>query len=498
MSFIRKIKKGNRTYLAEVENLWIDGKCVQKHIRYVGKEVDGNTILASSISNIEVEQVKVYGPLLVLNYLAEKINLHEILGTYNKEILSLVYAHCLDYKSINKMEDWFKRTDLNLLLNFDSLTEKRLLDALDNLNNQDSEMLHKKIFNNIEKHYPVDSSCIVYDVTNTYLYGKNCTMGKYGHDKEGVKGRPLIQIGLGVTYNHGIPVFHKVYDGNVHDARTLQDMATNFSKFDIKNGLIVYDRGIASSDNIRDFKKMSCDTLCGLSIKGKLKDIIRQTITKTEFIKIDNRVKLNKTVFYAEKISHAIDGVAGILIVCFNEQQRKDLRESRYDEIENAKILLADKKAIKSGLEKFFDDNGKINYKALEDAEEFDGYSCIFSTKDMQTEEVIRLYFDKDVIEKAFRSIKGVTKLQPIRHWLYDRVNSHVFICYLSYLLLSLLKYHLRKLQISPVDALLELSSMYKVYLRDSKKDFRISRVVSLTKIQENIIKSLDKKLLIS
>ena len=38
-----------KTYLAEVENRWIDGKCVQKHIRYIGREVDGETVLSSSL-----------------------------------------------------------------------------------------------------------------------------------------------------------------------------------------------------------------------------------------------------------------------------------------------------------------------------------------------------------------------------------------------------------------------------------------------------------------
>ena len=44
MSFIRKVKIGNKIYLSEVENKRINGKVVQKHIRYVGKEADGNTI----------------------------------------------------------------------------------------------------------------------------------------------------------------------------------------------------------------------------------------------------------------------------------------------------------------------------------------------------------------------------------------------------------------------------------------------------------------------
>ena len=59
MSFIKKSKRNGKIYLSEVENRWVDGKCVQKHVRYIGTEVDGETKLASSISDIEVEDVKV-------------------------------------------------------------------------------------------------------------------------------------------------------------------------------------------------------------------------------------------------------------------------------------------------------------------------------------------------------------------------------------------------------------------------------------------------------
>src|SRR5207302_1538311 len=48
MSFIRKVKRKGRVYLAEVENRRINGKVVQRHIRYVGREADGKTILATA------------------------------------------------------------------------------------------------------------------------------------------------------------------------------------------------------------------------------------------------------------------------------------------------------------------------------------------------------------------------------------------------------------------------------------------------------------------
>ncbi len=109
---------------------------------------------------------------------------------------------------------------------------------------------------------------------------------------------------------------------------------------------------------------------------------------------------------------------------------------------------------------------------------------------------MLSLYFDKDVVEKAFRSLKGITQLRPIRHWLAERVHAHVFLCYLAYLLLSLLQYRLRKTDFTAESALLELGTMYKVYLRDAKHRFKLSRVVSLTKKQELILKTIDKSLL--
>ena len=131
MSFVRRIKKGDAVYLAEVENRRVDGKVVQRHLRYIGREVDGRTVLSTSMSDVEIDEVKLYGPLLVLDCLAQAIGLAKILGPYANEILSLVYAHCIDFQSVNQMERWFSRTDLNMILSIDGLTEKRLLEALD-------------------------------------------------------------------------------------------------------------------------------------------------------------------------------------------------------------------------------------------------------------------------------------------------------------------------------------------------------------------------------
>jgi hypothetical protein len=169
MSFIRRIKRKGRVYLAEVENKWIQGKWVQRHIRYVGREADGRTLLAGSVSDVEVEQVKLYGPLLVLHHLAREIQLPEQLGDYSQEILSLVYAHCLDSRSLNQMPRWFERTDLNFLLNLEGLTEKRWVGALDRLEALDAAAWQRRLFEGVCRQYRLRPSGVISDVTNTYL-----------------------------------------------------------------------------------------------------------------------------------------------------------------------------------------------------------------------------------------------------------------------------------------------------------------------------------------
>jgi len=277
------------------------------------------------------------------------------------------------------------------------------------------------------------------------------------------------------------------------------DLITSFEKYKIKSGVIVYDRGITSGSNVKQVKKLKWDTICGLASNNTLKKIIRIIISENKLTDIKKRIKMNKTVFYVFPQEYVIGDINGILLCCYNEDKKKNLRESRYDEIQNAQILMKNGEQIKSGLEKYLYKNGGLNLNAIMQEEEFDGFSFIFSTKKMPVNEIMRLYFhDKDIIEKAFQSLKGIVKVRPIRHWLYNRVVAHIIICYLSYLLLSLLKLSLKKINMSPIKALTELDSLYKVYIKDKKKGFKLSRTVALTKNQEKILKTIDKKLLIS
>jgi transposase len=492
MNFIRKIKKGKFTYLAEVKTFREDGVVKQQHIRYVGKEKNGKTILSCSISDAQITSVKLSGQLMVLNSIAKSIGLHETLGEYSNEILSMVYAHCLDYKSLNQMENWFEKTDLNLVLNLEELTEKRLFNALDSIN-EDSFKKQEITFNNIKKYLNLTPDGIIYDVTNTYFYGKESDIAKYGKDKEKRKGYPLVQIGLAVTKKEGIPILHKTFPGNIHDCRTFVDISNDLESFNIQEGIIVIDRGITSADNSEFMSKKHWKLICGLKLDDNLKKILKFT---SQSICIEkNRFKLNKTVFYCSEILYKHGNIDGRLLIIFNRKKAFEMEESRYDEIQEARERLQKNQTIKQDIQTLFDQNGNLLENELKEAMRFDGISLIFTTTDLSTQEIIKAYFDKDVVEKCFQSLKGVVRLRPIRHWLYNRVEAHIFICYLSSIILSILKIKVASLGISFTEALDELHGLYRVYLRNPKNGFQIDRLVALSKQQEKILKVVDKSL---
>lgn len=496
MSFIKKIKRNGKVYLAEVESVRVDGKVVHKYLRYLGKESDGKTILTTSISNAEIESVKLSGPLMVLHAIAESVGLPEILGEYCNEILSLVYAHCLDYESLNHMKRWFARTDLNLILGLEELTEKRLVNALDAMESEHFIKNQVKIFDKVKSVLKIKTNGVVYDVTNTYFHGKKCAKAKYGYDKEKRKGHKLVQIGLAVTQEKGIPIFHKTFPGNIHDARTFSDISNDLEGFGIKSGLAVIDRGVTSAENTAFLSKNHWKILCGMKLDNNIKKLLGEEFSSQDLCITKNRMRMGNTIFYFKEQPYTHGGIKGRLIIIFNSKKAIEVAESRLDEITAAQIRLLSKKVIKSELEKYFTKNGKINEAKIVEDKKFDGISFLFTTTNLTANEAIETYFDKDVVEKCFQSLKGVVSLRPVRHWLYNRVEAHIFICYLSCLLLSILKEKVKPLGLSFQAALTELDGMYRVYLKDPKKNFKIDRLVALTKKQEEILKVIDKRLL--
>lgn len=493
MSFVRKIKRGNSIYLAEVENVRVRGKIVQRHIRYVGKEIDDKPILTGSVASSTVDRVAIYGPLLMIDEIARQIGLSAVLGEYGDYLLSLAYAHCVSPDSLSGMVEWYQKTEIGSLLSLSGVTYKKLVDAIDSVEGMKGAEVQGRIFRRLKEVFNLSTTGYFYDITNIYFYGVCCPLAKHGHNADGWKDRQ-IQVGLAVTKGEGIPIFHKVFEGNVFDARTLPDILLHLRGQDIKDICIVWDRGVSSQLNIREAKEMGFEVLCGLPLKAGLKKVADELLGEA-IVSMKHRVRLREATFYVKKKRYQIDGIEGYLAVCLNEKGKQAIRERRYDEIDHAIRQIEEKKGIKEGLKKYIRGN-KVNYKAVALAEHYDGISVIFSTRDLSEEEMVNGYFEKDKVEKSFRCMKSILEMDKVRFWLANRVKGHIFVCYLAYLLLSVLEYKLKKIGIKATEAIETMESMYRVYITEPKSKNKFVKTVTLSKKQEDILKELNPNLL--
>lgn len=90
MAFIRKIKKGNTIYLAKVESYREGGKVKQRVLEYVGKEENRKPVQKIDINKINIENVKYYADVSVLNQQCLSLNLNYLLGRASQINYSIV------------------------------------------------------------------------------------------------------------------------------------------------------------------------------------------------------------------------------------------------------------------------------------------------------------------------------------------------------------------------------------------------------------------------
>jgi len=451
MAFIRKIKKDSGTYLARVENYRKDGKVKQRVIKYLGREINGKPVRRVRTSSIGVESAKRYGDVLCVDKIARDLGLDEL---FEKNVLLLVYSHLLDDVSMSDMKEWVEQTEIPEILGLENISTNRLYTALEDLDELDFEPLEEQIYKKFSE-CDEDKTTVVVDITDTYFEGKNGSSSKKRRGKDG-KYRNLLQICLAVTLKHGFPVMHRTYGGNISNVRIFQDVTAELKLRGFDS--IIMDRGAHSKRNIEIIQELEMKAILGVKKFQSIKKEFLDPLKRGDIYRKDTRIVLKNTTVHASSFPY----LDGKLIVVYNPALEAQQRERHY---------------AKGG-----DDEGA----------KYIGYSLIYHNTCLSTKTAVRQYFEKDVVERSFKQLKGVLSLRPVRMWLKSHVNGHVRVCYLSYGILSMLKYRLRDLEISPQDALKKLKTSYLIHLKDNESGFLWSSTVNLEKIQDEILKKVD------
>lgn len=453
MAFIRKIKKGNSTYLAKVESYREAGTVRQRVLEYIGKEVNGKPVVKVDIQKVNVSSVKRYLDIEILHQLSTELGLPAMLGINFKPILALIYAHLLQKNSIRRLPEWFEQTTIYETLSCNPFSTKDLYESLSHLENIEFEIIEKQLIGFWKKLAPGDHNSVVLDVTDTYFSGST-TECKPRRGKDGNVSK-LLQIGLIVSFKNGFPLLHKTYEGNVSNVKIFQDMLKSIAD----NGLrgIILDRGFFSKENIISLKKLGMHVIVGVKQTSVIQRKYLDKIRRDKIYNKKNQVILKETIVYISSFRY----LGGQLIIIYNPA---------------LEVLKRDK--ILSGEEEGRD----IKYV---------GYSLVYHSTKYDDNEVVKKYFEKDVVERAFKTLKGPLSLRPIRVWLRRHVEAHVKLCYLAMAILSLLDFRSKKIKLTGTEALKKMQQIYKVNLKHAVTKREWVKVVTLEKSQKELLKVL-------
>jgi len=367
--------------------------------------------------------------------------------------------------------DWAGHTALPELLgtNITKSTKDRLYHTGDEL------LGHRvKIETALREHerdlFSSKRSIILYDVTNTHFEGVCASNPKAKHGKNKQKRNDCRQVAVGMAFDeHGLPLAHEVFEGNVADTKTLGALLDRLAPADCADlkPVVVLDAGFASKSNIELLCERSYSYLINITRGSRSK--YAEFFQSEEFEALPGRKPELKVE--VKKITDP-DDEDSQLVLCRSAQRR--LKEEAMISKAEARFL-TDVGALRERIEKgrlkktviIERKIGSLQKKhprvqrfytiehcgatleatrdeaKMEGALELCGDYVLKTDKDMDAAELWGLYMTLLKAESGFRMLKGTLGLRPNFHQLEHRVDAHIFISVLAYHLLSWVRHHM-------------------------------------------------------
>jgi transposase len=351
--------------------------------------------------------------------------------------------------------------DTTLAEEFDvgDATEDQLYDAMDWLLTRQSAIETK-----LARRHLTDGALVLYDVTSSYYEGKTCPLARYGHDRDGKTGCPIIVYGA-LTDADGRPVAVQVYPGNTGDPTTVPDQVEALTKrFGLSRVVLVGDRGMLTQTQIDVLKKHPGLGWISALRSGAIRRLLAEGHLIRKDLEAERLAEITSPEFPDER-----------LVACYNSQLAEQRRQKRQDLLAATQAELealaarvaqaADRPetaaeiGVRAGkvinhykMAKHFTltiRDGHLGWARKEDAikneELLDGIYVIRTSEPverMTAADGVRSYKRLALVEQAFRCLKGIDLLvRPIHHRTAERVRAHILLCLLAYYV----EWHLRQ-----------------------------------------------------
>lgn len=391
--------------------------------------------------NREVKSILNYGTYYVLDEVASKIGIKDILinifpDDYYKILLCSYYVLC-EGNVLSYIDDWCETTYNDKEIYLTSQTTSKLISSI-------TDDLKISFFKEWAKKRS-ENEYIAYDVTSISSYSTNLDAVEWGYNRDNEE---LPQINLGMFYGETsrLPIYYNSYYGSITDKEHLVYMMENTKLLGINNVKFVMDKGFYKKANLNYMVKNNYPFIICLSNSSKYtKAIINEVKDKLN----SSRYLLNNDNYYGIIVPKSQAEILYNIHVIYNEEKVADEnsilfnRIKTYEQELSMMTTLPEKynkynKYFKISINKDQTFDYERDYEKIDYEKNLSGY-IVFLTTDLNitTSELLKIYRNKDIIEKAFDNLKNELDLKRMRIHSDTAWSGKMFISFISLILRS-------------------------------------------------------------
>jgi len=486
VQIIQKINRNNKVLKtigsssdpAEVENLYL--QALYEMPRLYGATLF-DTAEEPKISELNNDSIRIIGPDIIFGAIYDKIGFNQFKEPLLKH---LVISRITHPGSKLRLSNYLKDTGRK------EISVYSIYRFLDKLNNKLKHKIEDISFAYTKSLLGGSIGVVFYDMTTIYFEASEPDDFRVtGFSKEGKHQNPQIMLGL-LVGKDGYPIGYEIFEGNTFEGHTLIPVLEKYSsRFNLKKPIIIADSGLLTKSNIEQLSKHGYKFILGARIKNESNSIINK-IMNLEIH--DGEVAcINKS-----------DGLK--LHIAYSEKRAKKDQFNRDRGIKKLEKSLSSGRLTKSninnrGYNKFLKMEGEISIsidnEKLKNDEKWDGLKGYITNTELTGREVIDNYNNLWKIEKAFRISKTDLKIRPIYHRLRERIEAHICISFMAYLVYKELDRSLMKnnSQVSMDTAIEQINKMYEVVVSQTSSNARVIRLKN-NNTQEEILNIINEE----
>lgn len=396
-----------------------------------------------------------YGATYLFDRIGEEIGVIEDLKTcfpdQYRQILSLAYYLILEDKnSLSRFPRW---AAVHRHPYGEAISSQRSSELFASI----TEEARQRFFR-LQGRRRAEREYLAYDTTSVSSYSQCLRQVRYGNNKDH---EPLPQINLALLFGQQsrLPFYYRKLAGNIPDVKTLRRLLIDMGTLGYGKFKVVLDRGFYSTDNINDLYRHHIKFL--IAAKSSLKwvkshiDTVRDRMRDWRYFSQEDQLyayTLPVWWEYSQERPYKKDILKGkrrmYLHLFFSPERaleeelafNRKMAELERELLDNQRLpeherLYAKYFEIKETPVRGIKVTGKS--KAMEEAKRYYGYFALLSNDIKDASEALRIYRNKDLVEKAFGNLKERLSVRRLAVSSEKSLDGKLFVQFIALIFLS-------------------------------------------------------------